>query len=63
MKKKKKITLIFPVVAVLLVTAAVFVPDFIVVNKTKSKIISLDEAEKLTDIDCAVILGAGVRDG
>ena len=63
MKKKKKITLIFPVVAVLLVAAAVFVPDFIVVNKTKSKIISLDEAEKLTDIDCAVILGAGVRDG
>ena len=63
MKKKKKITLIFQVVAVLLVAAAVFVPDFIVVNKTKSKIISLDEAEKLTDIDCAVILGAGVRDG
>ena len=63
MKKKRKITLIFPVVAVLLVAAAVFVPDFIVVNKTKSKIISLDEAEKLTDIDCAVVLGAGVRDG
>ncbi len=63
MKKKKKITLIFLAAAVLLVAAAVFVPDFIVVNKTKSKIISLDEAEKLTDIDCAVILGAGVRDG
>ena len=63
MKQKKKITLIFLAAAVLLVAASVFVPDFIVVNKTKSKIISLDEAEKLTDIDCAVILGAGVRDG
>lgn len=46
-----------------MLAAAVFVPNFIVVNNTKSNIVTLEEAAELSDIDCAVILGAGVRDG
>lgn len=61
-RKAKRIFTVLVSVAVLL-AAAVLVPNFIVVNKTKSNIITLEEAAKLSDIDCAVILGAGVRDG
>lgn len=63
MKKKVKTTLIIFVSAALLIAAAVFVPNFIVVSKAQHNIISLEETEDLTDTDCAVILGAGVRDG
>lgn len=46
-----------------MLAAAVFVPNCIVVNKTKSNIITSEEAAQLSDTDCAVILGAGIRDG
>lgn len=62
MKKKTK-RIITVLISAALLAAAVFVPNFIVVNKTKSNIISLEEAAELSDIDCAVILGAGVREG
>lgn len=63
MKRKAKKIFTALMSAALLLAAAVFVPNFIVVNKTESNISTLEESEKLTDIDCAVILGAGVRDG
>ena len=63
MKKKAKKIFTVLVSAAVLLAAAVFVPNFIVVNKTKSDIVTLEESAELSDIDCAVILGAGVRDG
>lgn len=63
MKRKAKRIFTVLVSAAVLLAAAVLVPNFIVVNKTKSNIVTLEEAAKLSDIDCAVILGAGVRDG
>ena len=63
MKRKAKRIFTVLVSAAVLLATAVLVPNFIVVNKTKSNIITLEEAAKLSDIDCAVILGAGVRDG
>ena len=62
MKKKAKKIFTVLVSAAVLLAAAVFVPNFIVVNKTKSNIVTLEESAELSDIDCAVILGAGVRD-
>lgn len=63
MKRKAKRIFVVLISAAVLLAAAVFVPNFIVVNKTKSNIVTLEEAAKLSVIDCAVILGAGVRDG
>ena len=62
---KKKARKIFTVLisAALLLAAAALVPDFIVVNKAKNSIVTLDEAAELSVVDCAVILGAGVRNG
>lgn len=62
MKRKAKRIFTVLVSAAVLLAAAVLVPNFIVVNKTKSNIVTLEEAAKLSDVDCAVILGAGVRD-
>ena len=63
MKRKAKRIFIVLTVAALLLAAAVFVPNCIVVNKAKSNIITSEEAAQLSDTDCAVILGAGIRDG
>ena len=63
MKRKTKRIFVVLISAAILLAAAVFVPNFIVVNKTKSDIVTLEESAELSDIDCAVILGAGVRDG
>ena len=49
--------------AAVLLATAVFVPNFIVIKKTESNIVTLEEAAELSDVDCAVILGAGVREG
>lgn len=63
MKIKAKRIFIVLITAALLLAAAVFVPNFVVVSKTKNDIITPEVASQLSDIDCAVILGAGVRDG
>lgn len=63
MKRRAKKILIVLISAAVLLASAVFVPNFIVVNITKNSIISTGEAAELSDVDCAVILGAGVRDG
>ncbi len=62
MKKKTRIILFASVFAAVC-AAAVLIPDIIVVSSAGGKIISPEEAAELENIDCAVILGAGVRDG
>lgn len=63
MKRKAKRIIIVLITAALLLAAAVFVPNIIIVSKTRNNIITPEAASQLSDIDCAVILGAGVRDG
>lgn len=63
MKKKAKKIVTVLVSAAVLLAAAAFVPNFIVISKTKNNIVSLEEVSKLSNVDCAVILGAGVREG
>lgn len=63
MKRKGKRIITVLISAAVLLLAVIFVPNFIVVGKVKNNIISLEEAESLADTDCAVILGAGVRNG
>ena len=63
MKRKGKRIITVLISAAVLLLAVIFVPNFIVVGKVKNDIISLEEAESLADTDCAVILGAGVRNG
>jgi SanA protein len=62
MKRRIKRFFIILISAAVLLAAAAFVPNFIVIKKTESNIVTLEEAE-LSDVDCAVILGAGVREG
>lgn len=59
---KKRLLIIAAALAVL-VAAAVFVPDIIVVGSAKNRIITADEAAELENTDCVLILGAGVRNG
>ena len=59
---KKRLLIIAAALAVL-VAAAVFVPDIIVVGSAKNRIITADEAAELENTDCVLVLGAGVRDG
>ena len=63
MKRRIKRFFIILISAAVLLAAAVFVPNFIVIKKTESNIVALEEAAELSDVDCAVILGAGVREG
>lgn len=63
MKRKAKSFFIVLILAAVLLATAVFVPNFIVVSKTEKSIITSEEAAELSDVDCAVILGAGVRNG
>ena len=62
MKRRIKRFFIILISAAVLLAATAFVPNFIVIKKTESNIVTLEEAE-LSDVDCAVILGAGVREG
>ena len=63
MKRRIKRFFIILISAAVLLAATAFVPNFIVIKKTESNIVTLEEAAELSDVDCAVILGAGVRDG
>ena len=63
MKRRIKRFFIILISAAVLLATAAFVPNFIVIKKTESNIVSLEEAAELSDVDCAVILGAGVREG
>ena len=63
MKRKGKRIITVLISAAVLLLAVIFVPNIIVVSKAKNDIISLEEAESLADTYCAVILGAGVRNG
>ncbi len=61
MKKRLRIILYLLASLFVLGCAIIFIPNLIVKNSVKDNIISLEEVKKLEDIDCAVILGAGVR--
>lgn len=63
MKRRIKRFFIILISPAVLLAAAVFVPNYIVIKKTESNIVALEEAAELSDVDCAVILGAGVREG
>ena len=63
MKRRIKRFFIILISAAVLLATAVFVPNFIVIKKGESNIVALEEAAELSDVDCAVILGAGVREG
>lgn len=45
---------------ILLSIVGILTVSFYVVLSTKSRIISIDEAKDLTDVDCILVLGAGV---
>ena len=59
----KKRLLIIAAVLAALAAGTVFVPDIIVVSSAKDRIITADEAAELQNVDCVLVLGAGVRDG
>lgn len=63
MKRRIKRFFIILISAAVLLATAAFVPNFIVIKKTESNIVALEEGAELSDVDCAVILGAGVREG
>lgn len=63
MKRRIKRFFIILISAAVLLATAAFVPNFIVIKKTESNLVALEEAAELSDVDCAVILGAGVREG
>ena len=63
MKRRIKRFFIILISAAVLLATAVFVPNFIVIKKSESNIVALEETAELSDVDCAVILGAGVREG
>lgn len=63
MSKKKKIIkrIILALVSVCLAAGlGVLVLNFIVIGSTRSQVISVDEAAKLEDVDCIIVLGCGV---
>lgn len=55
---KKVIIIILSLI--LLSIVGILTVNFYVVLSTKSRIISIDEAKDLTDVDCILVLGAGV---
>ena len=57
MKKMIKIMII----VLIILFAMILLINFLVKNSTKKQIITEDEAIKLEDIDCILVLGAGVR--
>lgn len=61
--KKQKLKIALAVFAVLCVLGAsgVFGVDLYVKNSAKDRIITSDEATKIDDIDCVLVLGCGVR--
>lgn len=63
MKRKFRKLLIVLLSAAVLCAAFIFIPNLLVVNTAKNSIIPTEKAAELKDIDCIVVLGAGVRNG
>jgi len=59
MSKIKKIVFILSVILLVLVLAVLGINGYIK-SSTKNQIISVEESSKLEDIDCIIILGAGI---
>lgn len=56
----KKI-LIYVALAILILISIIFLINFYVIQSTKNQLVEENEYAKLTDIDCIIVLGAGVR--
>lgn len=63
MKKRIRTVIITLALLAAFCAAAVFGLDFYVKNSVKDRIITAEEAAELSGTDCAVVLGAGVRNG
>lgn len=59
MSKIKKIVFVLSVILLVLVLAVLGINGYIK-SSTKNQIISVEESSKLEDIDCIIILGAGI---
>ena len=60
-KKKILKRIILALIAVCLAAGlGVLALNFIVIGSTRSQVISVDEAAKLEDVDCIIVLGCGV---
>lgn len=57
----KKI-LIYVALAILILILNIFLINFYVIRSTKNQLVEENEYAKLTEIDCIIVLGAGVRD-
>ena len=51
---------VFGIIIIVVLIVIVFLINFIVAMSTKSQIISEADAEKLDDVDCILVLGAGI---
>lgn len=55
----KKIVKLFTIVISLFLFAILFI-NFYVILSTKNKILTIDEAKKLNNVDAILVLGAGI---
>lgn len=60
MNKTMKRIMISMIVIILVILVALLGINFFVVEKTKSRIISEEQAKELEDVDCILVLGAGI---
>lgn len=55
----KRVIIIMVIIVFIILTVALGM-NFFVINKTKNKIISEAQAKELSDVDCVLVLGAGI---
>lgn len=55
----KRVIIIMVIIVFIILTVALGM-NFFVINKTKNKIISEEQAKELSDVDCVLVLGAGI---
>lgn len=55
----KRVIIIMVIIVFIILTVALRM-NFFVINKTKNKIISEEQAKELSDVDCVLVLGAGI---
>lgn len=60
-KDKFKKILKYCLLVIGIITLIVFLLNFFVYFSTKNRIITIDEAKKINDFDCIIVLGGGIR--
>lgn len=60
MNKIVKRVIIVMVIIIFIILIVALGMNFFVINKTKNKVISEEQAKKLSDVDCILVLGAGI---